>query len=66
MTKFLSHNSEKALIEVKELLYERMQILKTCIKDSAKDENGYIDPFDEQMNNEISFLEGVLDTIEKS
>ena len=62
---FLSKNPEKALIEVKELLYERLQILKTCIQDSARDENGYIDPFDEQMNNEIDFLEGLLETIER-
>lgn len=66
MTEFLPKDPAKALVEVKETLYERLTVLRTCILDSEKDDWGYIDPFDVQMNNEIEFLERLLDRIERS
>ena len=66
MTEFLPKDPVNALTEVKEILYGRLAVLQTCLETSAKDDYGYIDPFDIQMNNEIQFLERLLDTIEKS
>ena len=66
MIEFLPKDPAKALVEVKEKMYERLTVLRTCLKDAQSDDWGYVDPYDIQMNNEILFLEGLLDTIERS
>jgi hypothetical protein len=62
---FLPKEAEKALFVVKEKLYDRLRVLRTCLEGSQQDEHGYIDPFDMQMNNEVQFLEDLLDMIER-
>ena len=67
MTDFLHKDPTRAIIEIKEILYGRLQVLRTCVANMAQDEDGkYIDPFDIQMGNEIQFLECLLDKIERS
>jgi hypothetical protein len=61
MTEFLSQDPGKALIEVKEKLYERIDILRSCIHP-----DGPIDRLDHHFNNEVEFLTDVLDLIERS
>ena len=63
--KFLPKDPTKALIEVKEMLYDRLTVLKQCIPHSHV--IGYeFDAVEKQMINEVDFLEGVLDIIERS
>lgn len=66
MTDFLPRDSAKALVEVKKALYERLEIMRSCIKDATKDEYGYIDEFDIAVGSEVRFLEDLLDKIERS
>lgn len=61
MTEFLSKDPEKALVEVKEKLYERINILRSCISP-----DGAVDRLELHFNNEINFLSNVLDLIERS
>ena len=61
MQEFLSKNPTKALVEVKEKLYERINILRSCISPE-----GPIDRLDHHFNNEVEFLSDVLDLIERS
>lgn len=64
---FLTKNADTALVEIKEKLYERLEILRNCLKTGpGKDEYGYIDPYDTAMNNEVQFLTNLLDIIERS
>lgn len=58
---FLTKNADTALIEIKEKLYDRLEILRACMP-----EDGPIDRLDHQFNNEIEFLSSVLDIIERS
>lgn len=64
--KFLSKDPEKALVEVKEELFDRLNVLRQCLKDAGADEYGYVDPFDIAMNNEVVFIENLLDKMERS
>ena len=66
MTEFLPRDPTKALVDVKEKLYERLDILRTCLKDREKDDYGYIFGEDHMMANEVLFLENLLDIIERS
>ena len=66
MAEFLSNDPTKALIEVKEKLYDRLETLRFCIKDGEKDDYGYIWGEDATVENEIHFLENMLDIIERS
>lgn len=66
MSQFLSKDPVKALDEIKERLYERLMIMRSCIKDASRDEYGYIDEYDMAVGNEISFLEDLLNDIERS
>lgn len=66
MANFLSKDPKKAIVEIKERLYERLEIMRSCIKDAAKDEYGYIDEFDMAVGSEVRFLEDLLDDMEKS
>ncbi len=61
MTEFLSKDPTKALVEVKEKLYDRLTILHACIRVTVP-----LDPVDRQMGNEIQFLENLLDIIERT
>ena len=61
MTEFLNKLPDVALKEVKEKLYERLDIIRACICETDP-----IDPVDRQMGNEIQFLEKLLDIIERS
>lgn len=52
--------------KIKEQINDRMEILRTCLKDGpGKDDYGYIDPYDVAMNSELQFLERLLETVEK-
>lgn len=63
---FFSKDPAKAIIEIKEHTYERLEIMRSIIKGAAKDEYGYIDEFDIAVGSEIRFLEDLLDKIERS
>jgi len=63
---FLTKNADTALAEIKEKLYERLDILRTCLKGREQDDYGYIDPYDEAVNGEVNFLTNLLDIIERS
>lgn len=47
------------------LVNERIEILKSFLKDRDADDWGYVDPYDQQLDNEIQFLEKLLDAIER-
>ena len=65
MTEFLSKNADEALIQVKENLYERLEGLRDYLAKMA--EWGYAaGSMEQQMVNEIQFLEDLLDMIERS
>ena len=61
MLDFLPKDPEKAVNDIKEKLYDRLSVLRSCI---SKD--GPIDRLDHHFLNEINFLEDVLDVIERS
>ena len=69
MNEFLSKDSTKALKQVTEELYERMDILRTCLGRALDPEYGMgyaADLTERQMMNELQFLEHLLDLIERS
>jgi len=59
-THFLPRDPEKALADVKWTLYERLTTLRQCVVMADPD------PVDIQMQNEIDFLQNLLDVIERS
>ena len=61
MSEFLPNDPTKALLDIKEKLYDRLSILRSCISI-----DGPIDRLDHHYCNEIEFLEELLDTIERS
>ena len=65
-TDFFPKDPTQALIEVKEKLYERLSRLRGYLKNADKDDYGYLDFGDCQMDNEVIFLQNLLDIIEKS
>ena len=68
-TEFLNKDPAKALLEIKEKLYERMDILRTCLGRALDPEYGMgyaADLTERQMMNELQFLENLLDKIERS
>ena len=65
MTEFLSKNADEALVQVKENLYERLEGLRDYLAKMA--EWGYAaDSMEQQMMNEIQFLEDLLEMLERS
>lgn len=66
MSEFLTKNADTVLVEIKEKLYDRLEILRNCLKGREQDDYGYIDFMDNQMANEVQFLENLLDIIERS
>ena len=66
MKTFLSKDPSKAIVEIKEHLYERLEILRTCLGPGYKQIGYMFDEVEIQMCNEILFLENLLDMIERS
>jgi hypothetical protein len=66
MTEFLPNDPAQALVEVKEKLYNRLAILRAFISDMEIDEYGPHDSTERAYMNEWSFLEDLLDIIERS
>ena len=66
MAEFLPKDPTKALIEVKEKLYARLAILRPFIQNMEIDEYGPLDFTEAAFLNEITFLEELLDIIERS
>ena len=63
---FLTRDADTALVEIKEKLYERLKILRGCLEGEEKDEYGYLDFYACQIENEVEFLQNLLDIIERS
>ena len=63
---FLTKNADTALIEIKEKLYDRLTILRPYIERMEVDDYGPLDFTEAAIANEIKFLEGLLDIIERS
>lgn len=59
-THFLPKDPEKALADVKWTLYERLTVLRQCVVMADPD------PVDLQMQNEMNFIQDLLDVIERS
>ena len=66
MTEFLPKDPAKALVEIKEKLYERLAILRPFIQNMEIDEYGPLDFTEAAYMNEVMFLEELLDIIERS
>ena len=66
MSEFLPNDPTQALIEVKEKLYSRLNILRPYIENMEIDEYGPLDFTEAAYYNEIKFLEDLLDIIERS
>ena len=62
MSDFLPRDPTAALVEVKEMLYDRLRTLRQCVTTDPR----LADGIDMQMSNEIEFLEDVLAKIERS
>ena len=63
---FLTKDPTKALVEVKEKLYDRLSKLRPYIERMEVDDYGPLDFTEAAIANEIKFLEGLLDIIERS
>ena len=68
--KFLPKDPTKALLDVKEMLYDRLNNVQLCVKlnmnKNLDDSQTAHDAVDRQMENEIDFLTEVLNIIERS
>lgn len=65
-TDFLPKDPTQALVEVKEKLYERLSTIRGYLENSEKDEWGYLDFADNQLDSEAIFLQNLLDICERS
>lgn len=63
---FLTKDSDVALVEVKEKLYERLSILRPYIERMEIDDYGPLDFTEAAIAGEVKFLEELLDMIERS
>jgi hypothetical protein len=63
---FLTKNSDVALVEIKEKLYERLSILRPYIQRMEIDDYGPLDYTEAAIAGEVKFLEKLLDLIERS
>ena len=63
---FLPKDPTKALIEVKEKLYGRLELLRPYIERMEIDDYGPLDFTEAAIASEVQFLENVLDIIERS
>jgi len=66
MTEFLPKDPTQALVEVKEKMYDRLTVLRPYIERMEVDDYGPLDFTEAAISNEIKFLEGLLDIIERS
>lgn len=66
MAEFLPKDPTQALIDVKEKLYGRLAILRPFIQNMEIDEYGPLDFTEAAFLNEMTFLEELLDIIERS
>lgn len=62
---FLNKDPEEALMQVKEKLYERLEVLRICLKDAPVVKNEFIEDYDRAMANESDFIQSLLDQIER-
>ena len=63
---FLPKDPAKAIVEVKEKLYERLAMLRPYIERMEIDEYGPLDFTEAAIAGEVKFLENLLDIIERS
>ena len=56
---FLTKNADSALVEIKEILYERLTTIRSRIEWLSLDD-------DVDMRDEVKFLQNLLDIIERS
>ena len=63
---FLPKDPAKAVVEIKELLYQRLKLQREYLDGCEKDDYGYIDFYAGQVDSEVNFLEKLLDIIERS
>ena len=63
---FLPKDPAKAVVEIKELLYQRLKLQREFLADNEKDEWGYISFEACQVDSEVNFLEKLLDICERS
>jgi hypothetical protein len=66
MNDFLSKDPSKAIVEIKEKLYNRLAILRPYLENMEIDEYGPLDFTEAAIANESKFLEELLDIIERS
>lgn len=66
MSEFLPKDPTKALIDIKEKLYDRLAILRPFIERMEIDDYGPLDFTEAAVASEVKFLEGLLDLIERS
>lgn len=63
---FLTRDSDVALVEIKEKLYERLSVLRPYIERMEIDDYGPLDFTEAAIAGEVKFLEELLDMIERS
>lgn len=63
---FLTKDSDVALVEIKEKLYERLSVLRPYIERMEIDDYGPLDFTEAAIAGEVKFLEELLDMIERS
>lgn len=63
---FLPKDPAKALVEIKEMLYQRLKLQREFLDDIEEDEWGHIEFDVGQIESEINFLQNLLDIIERS
>ena len=63
---FLPRDPAKAVVDIKEMLYQRLKLQREFLADNEKDEWGYISFEACQVESEVNFLQKLLDTIERS
>lgn len=56
----IAKKPKRNVVNIKEKLYDRLAVLRDCIKDAP------VDRLDHHFLNEIEFLEDILDWIERS
>lgn len=63
---FLPKDPTKAIVEIKERLYQRLKLQREFLGASDKDEWGYINDEALQVDSEVRYLQSLLDIIERS
>lgn len=63
---FLPKDPAKAVVEIKEMLYQRLKLEREFLADFQVDDHGYIDWDAIYVDSEVKFLEKLLDICERS